>query len=219
MYREVRMVEITEVLACGGLACRRSASPRAWDWIRRRYVAVAEGTGLRVGKDALSDTQLRDVLLALHAGGGRPEATTGTDVARRPTRFATGCSASCGWRRFGNCWPAKASNCPIRRSTGLPSWSSDSAFRAHDAGRRCRGGRGAGARHGVGRVADADRAVAPIPRLDLHGRRLASPIRVSDIRGNNGAHDRSLRSRLDILRRRLQSQSWPTVSTARSTRP
>jgi hypothetical protein len=29
MYREVRMVEITEVLR-SGLACRRSASPRAW---------------------------------------------------------------------------------------------------------------------------------------------------------------------------------------------
>jgi hypothetical protein len=38
----------------------------------RRYVTVAAGTGVRVGDEALSDTQLRDVLLALHPGDGRP---------------------------------------------------------------------------------------------------------------------------------------------------
>lgn len=75
MYREVRMVEITEVLRLwrAGVPKKRIAARLGLDpKTVRRYVAVAEGTGLRVGDDAVSDTQLRDVLLALHPGGGRP---------------------------------------------------------------------------------------------------------------------------------------------------
>jgi hypothetical protein len=61
--------------ASGGAACPRSAWPHALGLdpkTVRRYITVAEGTGLRVGGDALSETQLRDVLLALDPGGGRP---------------------------------------------------------------------------------------------------------------------------------------------------
>lgn len=43
----------------------------------RRYVTVAESTGLRVSDDPVSETQLRDVLLALHPGGGRPRRNGG----------------------------------------------------------------------------------------------------------------------------------------------
>ena len=75
MYREVRMVEITEVLRLwrAGVPKKRIAARLGLDpKTVRRYVTVAEGTGLRVGGDAVSETQLRDVLLALHPGGGRP---------------------------------------------------------------------------------------------------------------------------------------------------
>jgi hypothetical protein len=75
MYREVRMVEITEVLRLwrDGVPKKRIAARLGLDpKTVRRYVTVAQGTGLRVGGQALSETQLRDVLLALHPGGGRP---------------------------------------------------------------------------------------------------------------------------------------------------
>jgi transposase len=75
MYREVRMVEITEVLRLwrAGVPKKRIAARLGLDpKTVRRYVTVAEGTGLRVGTEAVSETQLRDVLLALHPGGGRP---------------------------------------------------------------------------------------------------------------------------------------------------
>jgi transposase len=75
MYREVRMVEITEVLRLwrDGVAKKRIAARLGLDpKTVRRYVTVAEGCGLRVGDGAVSDLQLRDVLLALHPGGGRP---------------------------------------------------------------------------------------------------------------------------------------------------
>ena len=75
MYREVRMVEITEVLRLwrAGVPKKRIAARLGLDpKTVRRYVTVAEGTGLRVGDAVVSETQLRDVLLALHPGGGRP---------------------------------------------------------------------------------------------------------------------------------------------------
>src|ERR1700730_5966712 len=75
MYREVRMVEITEVLRLwrAGVPKKRIAARLGLDpKTVRRYVTVAEGTGLRGGDEAISDTQLRDVLLALHPGGGGP---------------------------------------------------------------------------------------------------------------------------------------------------
>ena len=73
MYREVRMIEITEVLRLwrAGVPKKRIAARLGLDpKTVRRYVAVAEETGLRLGDDAVSETQLRDVLLALHPGGG-----------------------------------------------------------------------------------------------------------------------------------------------------
>jgi hypothetical protein len=75
MYREVRMVEITEVLRLwrAGVPKKRIAARLGLDpKTVRRYVTVAEATGLRVGAEGVSETQLRDVLLALHPGGGRP---------------------------------------------------------------------------------------------------------------------------------------------------
>lgn len=47
---------------------------------------MAAGTGLRVGGDAISETRLHEVLLALHPGGGRPR---GEDWDRCPAQQAT----------------------------------------------------------------------------------------------------------------------------------
>ena len=75
MYREVRMVEITEVVRLwrDGIAKKRIAARLGLDpKTVRRYITTAEATGLTRGTDALTETQIRDVLLALHPSGGRP---------------------------------------------------------------------------------------------------------------------------------------------------
>ena len=75
MYREVTMVELKEVLRLWGeglpkkrLAAQLGLDPKTV----RRYLATAEASGLRADAGAVSDEQVRDVLLALHPGGGRP---------------------------------------------------------------------------------------------------------------------------------------------------
>jgi hypothetical protein len=74
MYREVTMVELKEVLRLWGeglpkkrLAAQLGLDPKTV----RRYLAVAEAAGVRAGT-AVTDDQLRDVLLALHPISGRP---------------------------------------------------------------------------------------------------------------------------------------------------
>jgi transposase len=75
MYREVTMMELKEVLQLRseGLPKKRIAAQLGLDpKTVRRYLAVAESVGVRTGAGVISDEQLRDVLLALHPGGGRP---------------------------------------------------------------------------------------------------------------------------------------------------
>ena len=75
MYREVTMVEITEVLRLwrDGLPTKRIAARLGLDpKTVRRYLRTAEGVGLPREGGALTEAQVRDVLLALHPAGGRP---------------------------------------------------------------------------------------------------------------------------------------------------
>ena len=75
----------------GGRAEERIAARLGLDpKMVRRYITVAEGIGLRVGADAVSETQLRDVLLAMHRAAADRGATIGIGVARSTTRFAAG---------------------------------------------------------------------------------------------------------------------------------
>jgi hypothetical protein len=74
MYREVTMIELREVIRLWQeqmpkkrIAARLGLDPKTV----RRYVGAAEAAGLRA-QETLSDEQLRDVLLALQPGGGRP---------------------------------------------------------------------------------------------------------------------------------------------------
>src|SRR4051794_27112039 len=75
MYREVTMIELKEVLRLWGeglpkkrLAAQLGLDPKT----ARRYLAVAEAVGVRPGTSAVTDGQVRDVLLALHPASGRP---------------------------------------------------------------------------------------------------------------------------------------------------
>ena len=75
MYREVTMIEITEVLRLWRdgvpkkrIAARLGLGPKTV----RRYITTAETTGLPCDGGAITDAQVRDVLLALHPAGGRP---------------------------------------------------------------------------------------------------------------------------------------------------
>ena|SRR5438477_1266744 len=75
MYREVTMVEITEVLRLwrDGLPKKRIAARVGLDpKTVRRYLTTAEAAGLPRDGGALTEAQVRDVLLALHPAGGRP---------------------------------------------------------------------------------------------------------------------------------------------------
>jgi hypothetical protein len=54
----------------------------------RRYVAVAEGEGIAATPGALSDEQLRTVLVALHPGGGRPRGDGWSHCQAHQTRIA-----------------------------------------------------------------------------------------------------------------------------------
>ena len=88
MYREVTMLEVTEVLRLwlGGMPKKRIAAQVGLDpKTVRHYVAVATGTGLPRGA-ALTDAHVRDVLLALHPSGGRPRGESWSHcVAQRQT--------------------------------------------------------------------------------------------------------------------------------------
>lgn len=75
MYREVTMIELREVfrlwqehLPKKRIAARLGLDPKTV----RRYLLAAEAAGLQAHAGAVSDEQLRDVLLALQPGGGRP---------------------------------------------------------------------------------------------------------------------------------------------------
>ena len=74
MFREVTMVELKEVLRLWGkglpkkrIAAQLSLDPKTV----RRYLKAATAAGLRTD-EAISDEQVRDVLLAMHPVGGRP---------------------------------------------------------------------------------------------------------------------------------------------------
>lgn len=75
MYREVTMIEVREVLRLWQeqvpkkrIAARLGLDPKTV----RRYVGAAEAAGLRAQQETLSEERVRDVMLALQPGGGRP---------------------------------------------------------------------------------------------------------------------------------------------------
>ena len=103
MYREVTMVEITEVLRLwrDGVPKKRIAARLGLDpKTVRRYISTAEGIDLPCDAGALTEAHVREVLLALHPAGGRPR---GDGWARcTPETLAPSAltaSSSSFWRR------------------------------------------------------------------------------------------------------------------------
>jgi transposase len=75
MYREVTMIELREVLRlrAEGLPKKRIAAQLGLDpKTVRRYLTVAATAGVALTAGAVTDEQVRAVLLALHPAGGRP---------------------------------------------------------------------------------------------------------------------------------------------------
>jgi hypothetical protein len=98
MYREVRMVEVTEVVRLwrDGVPKKRIAARLGLDpKTVRRYVTTAETTGVPRDGGPLTVAQVRDVLLALHPAGGRPRGA-GRAVASSRGPSSTGCSRAFG---------------------------------------------------------------------------------------------------------------------------
>jgi hypothetical protein len=95
MYREVTMLEVTEVLRLwlGGTPKKRIAAQLGLDpKTIRYYVAMATRTGLELGT-ALTGEAVRDVLLALHPSGGRPRTNQKETDHLLPSRGRTnGCT-------------------------------------------------------------------------------------------------------------------------------
>lgn len=81
MYREVTMIELREILRLWQehlpkkrIAARLGLDPKTV----RRYLRAAEAAGLQAQPGAVGDEQLRDMLLALQPGGGRPHGESWT---------------------------------------------------------------------------------------------------------------------------------------------
>jgi transposase len=75
MYREVTMIELKEVLRLRGegLPKKRIAAQLGLDpKTVRRYLEVAATAGVQLTAGAVSDDEVRAVLLGLHPAGGRP---------------------------------------------------------------------------------------------------------------------------------------------------
>jgi Mu transposase, C-terminal domain len=75
MYREVTMLEVKEVLRLWreGVPTKRLAAQLGLDpKTVRRYLRAAAAAGLRADGSAVSDEEVREVLLALQPVGGRP---------------------------------------------------------------------------------------------------------------------------------------------------
>src|SRR5262245_50761678 len=99
MYRDVTMVEITEVLRLwrDGLPKKRIAARLGLDpKTVRRDLTTAEAVGLARDAGALTDAQVRDVLLALHPAGGRPRGMAGRCAVRSRRRSSSGSGRAFG---------------------------------------------------------------------------------------------------------------------------
>jgi len=197
MYREVTMVEIAEVVRLwrDGVPKKRIAARLGLDpKTVRRYVNAAEASGVLPNGGAVTDVQIRDVLLALHPTGGRPRGD-GWARCQEPARNDRAVAAA----RDSADEDSQVAGAPRRGdqlSDAAPLCRRRAQFRAHrddGPGRRRRRGGGAAGRHRVGRLAHAAWSQTTLPRLDLYGRAIALSVRVSHLRGNDGAPSKPAR--------------------------
>ena len=211
MYREVTMVEVKEVLRLwrAGLPTKRLAAQLGLD--PKTVAAVSARRGHGGGppgrrRRAVTDDEVRDTLLALQPLGGRPrgdgwaqcaaqrEAIRGwladglrlTKIRKLLARQGVAIAYPTLYRfavlelQFGQ----TATTIPVLDWRARPGAAG--RYRAGSAGSRCRPGQ-----------------PPSVSRVDLHRGPLAPSLRVSDLRGDDRARDRGVRSRVGLLRRRL----------------
>ena len=131
MYREVTMIELREVLRLWreGLPKKRLAAQLGLDpKTVRRYLAAAEATGLQADAGALSDEELRDVLLAPTRPAVARAAMAGLAAASTARRFNAGSQTACASRRFANSLRVRA--CRLRIPPCIASPSSNCSLAA-----------------------------------------------------------------------------------------
>ncbi len=209
MYREVTMVEVKEVLRLwrAGLPRKRLAAQLGLDpKTVRRYLGAATAAGVRAdGHDGHRRRGPRDAARAA-AVGGRPRGDGWAQcAAQRPAieRWLADGLRLTKIRKLLARQGVAITYATLYRFAVLRAavWPD----RDHDPGARWPARPGAAARHGLGRLAHAaGRDAAPVSRVDLHGGPLAASLRVSDLRGDDRAGDRGVRSGVGLLRRRLR---------------
>ena|SRR5437764_10670550 len=99
MYREVTMIEITEVLRLwrDGVPKKRIAARLGLDpKTVRRYITTAETTGLPCDGGAITDAQVATCCWRFIPRAGDRVATVGTGVVRSRQPSSSGCSRAFG---------------------------------------------------------------------------------------------------------------------------
>src|SRR6516225_7681159 len=126
MYREVTMIEFKEVLRLWQeqvpkkrIAARLGLDPKTV----RRYLWAAEAAGLRAQQETLSDEQVRDVLLALQPGGGRPHGESWARCSEQREAIQRWLASGYGSLRFVSSWRGRVCRSAIPRFTALRSSS------------------------------------------------------------------------------------------------
>ena len=210
MYREVTMLEVKEVLRLWRAACRRNGSPPSWGSIRRRSAGICvrrRRQACPATAGPVTDDEVREVLLALQPAGGRPRGDGW--AACEAQRDGDSSAGSADGLRL-----TKIRKLLVRQGVAIayPTLYRFAVLELQFGqtattmpGARWRAWAGAAGRHRVGRLAHAAGAgeAAPVSRVDLHGGALAASLRLSDLRGDDGARHRGLRSGLGLLRRHL----------------
>src|SRR5438093_2181397 len=185
MYREVTMIEITEVLRLwrDGVPKKRIAARLGLDpKTVRRYITTAETTGLPCDGGAITDAQVRDVLLALHPAGGRPRGDGWSRCREQQAAIQQ-------WLQQG------IRLTKIRKLLARQGVTLTYATLHRFAVVELNFGRtattipvidgapgGAAGRHRLGRMADADRPQATVPRMDFYRGPIAVSVCLCDVR-------------------------------------
>jgi hypothetical protein len=186
MYREVTMIEVREVLRLRGegLPKKRIAAQLGLDpKTVRRYLEAAATAGVIVSA-TISDEEVRQVLLALHPAGGRPRGDGWARCAEQRAAIERWLADGLRLTKIRKLLVRQGVD--IAYPTRAAVWQDGD----HDSSARWRAGPRAPGGYRLGRLAYAAAGEeAPVSRVNLHGRALATPLRLSDVRGNDGAGD------------------------------
>src|SRR6516164_1827717 len=209
MYREVTMIEFKEVLRLWQeqvpkkrIAARLGLDPKTV----RRYLWAAEAAGLRAQQETLSDEQVRDVLLALQPGGGRPHGESWARCSEQREAIQRWLASGLRLTKIRKllarqgvsiCYPT------LYRFAVEQLQFGRTAPHHPDPRWRSRPGTASGYRLGGLAHPCTTLTASALSCLDLYRGLLPLSVCVSHLRRNNGARHRGLRGCLAVLRRHL----------------